>query len=864
MLTNKFTLLNQINQSQSGMKTIQLNLEANPVVMHRLKLNGITLNNSFERQESNVSNSSSSEPGSATKRKSSLLPSFARLRQLAMGKKVADDPKTPRPMVRRASTFSTAAFVPPFQELPKKDDYTCPKLKQFQKWLYIAMEEPNSSLIARIIFLLVFLGILFTIFDTIVETAVATEIPHQLTYVELAISICFIVEFFLRLVSSTAFGEPLIRFFMKTYNIIDLIAIVPFFVELATEDMGIKSLRVIRMIRLVRIARIFKMSRYITGTLTFIDGLRKSLASLGFLIFLVFFLDATFATAFYYAEAGSFWETLDESSSRTIGSLTEAMWFTMVTLSSVGYGDLTPQTILGRCIAGLFAVVGMLMFAIPVAVLGNNFQDAYTKQLEHEKIEAYKEEKFKDAQELTDAQREMRFMTERIQSIDETNDKIMELLQNSKKIYNGVARDIKHLYKSIYADEDFEDHKESKVSKDDNKSLQPEEPRSSLLSSLSGSKMSNRIQVMEKLAKARQKIKITNLFRFAAPRKSQGGDESMADGSVGDLDGTPSRRGKRPSTKGTVTFTSPLKRLATRTLNREGLVSENFVDEDEDGDGEMKNIVPISAFENDLSFKDTYSESLLAFLRQNPDFRSGRNSPRELPDRKNRKRNRTQFRIKSNSVGNENELVKYYNEKLDFLSNSILQELLFSKNNHSFEGEQEAGEGSGSPDNMNQSGKPNESKLIDSTPRIYVGRTPRPRKETRQNSIAIVPRSKSRENSSKKEQKQVRVIDAAARRKMRLEGRESQEWYRAASVLEEKEKQRKSKSFLQKTPDISFDNSLQLQKPQSYRDMKNKALGYSEKTSRKLLIDETTPSGHDESVIISPDSSISHLKKDYC
>ena len=768
----------------------------NPVVARNLKISR------YDSGSRDSITSVASSVDSRRKKSRIYLPSFSRLRQVAFAKNANE------PISKQPQSPSTS----PNENNKPTTSSVYLKFKKAQKILYLAMEEPTSSLFARIIFVLIIIGILFSTVNTIIETTRSSDSPSEIGYIETGISICFIIEFFLRMVSSTAFGEPLYKFFLSGLNIIDVVALLPFFLDFAIQDTSSGSLRAIRIIRLVRIFRIFKISRYITGTITFIDGIRRSLSSLGFLVFLIVFLDATLATVLYYVEQGS---TFDPDSVRSeITSLTEAMWVTMVTLSSVGYGDVYPRTILGKVFACLFAVVGMLMFAIPVAVLGNNFQDAYTRKLEKDKIEAYKEEKFKNnTQNLTEAQKEMYFMSERISSIDQTNEKIMELLQHSKTLYGTVARNVRHLYRSIYDEEDQLQKRESMV-REESKS-----PVHNLQN-----KMDSRIQLMEKLMKAKRKIKITNLFRgMRDPSKRT--EFSLHDSSMhceqGDFNNgemTPQRDRRRALTL------FPIKM-------REDLNTSTYIPTELHPE---RSQIPVSNYKNYMRMYDSYA----SMSPRISSIKRGRRAESLQVSRKSE-----YHHIKSSTLENENEIIRFYNENFGVLSKEMLQELLNSDLDISPSEEEEPQ--SGIVREMNNFIDKEESV----SPRILLMKSPRKGSDKTWSS-SLKTESIIVENKHRANMKKTSIFNPKQIMARKPSRDNSRMWEEADSIISELEKKGRLGNLRKpRSVSSSFSRNLQslsrFSKPMSYNDsqiLRMKVASTTDRTSRKLIGDEWVPS----------------------
>lgn len=177
-------------------------------------------------------------------------------------------------------------------------------------------------------------------------------------------------------------------------NTIDLCAIVPYFITLATvltedkeqvaaqamvqfalgkqEEKG-GSLAMLRVIRLVRVFRIFKLSRHSKGLQILGLTLKSSMRELGLLIFFLLIGIILFSSAVYYAESGT-----ERSNFK---SIPDAFWWALVTMTTVGYGDMVPLSFWGKMVGSLCAIAGVLTLALPVPVIVSNFSYFYNREM---------------------------------------------------------------------------------------------------------------------------------------------------------------------------------------------------------------------------------------------------------------------------------------------------------------------------------------------------------------------------------------------------------------------------------------------------------------------------------------------------
>ncbi|XP_008067726.1 potassium voltage-gated channel subfamily A member 6 [Carlito syrichta] len=179
-------------------------------------------------------------------------------------------------------------------------------------------------------------------------------------------------------------------------NVIDLVAIFPYFITLGTElvqqqeppaagggqnGQQAMSLAILRVIRLVRVFRIFKLSRHSKGLQILGKTLQASMRELGLLIFFLFIGVILFSSAVYFAEADD-----DDS---LFPSIPDAFWWAVVTMTTVGYGDMYPMTVGGKIVGSLCAIAGVLTIALPVPVIVSNFNYFYHRETDQEEQGQY-------------------------------------------------------------------------------------------------------------------------------------------------------------------------------------------------------------------------------------------------------------------------------------------------------------------------------------------------------------------------------------------------------------------------------------------------------------------------------------------
>lgn len=173
---------------------------------------------------------------------------------------------------------------------------------------------------------------------------------------EWIITILFSIEYIARII---AVKHPL-KYIFSFYGIIDLLSTIPKYLSIFL--LGTHSLIALRALRLMRIFRILKLARFIGESTNFARALKASKAKIAVFLLFVIILCIVLGTVMYLVES-------DQDSGFT--SIPRSVYWAIVTLTTVGYGDIAPITALGQFIASIIMIMGYGIIAIPTGIVSS-------------------------------------------------------------------------------------------------------------------------------------------------------------------------------------------------------------------------------------------------------------------------------------------------------------------------------------------------------------------------------------------------------------------------------------------------------------------------------------------------------------
>lgn len=244
-------------------------------------------------------------------------------------------------------------------------------LEKIRRRIYEILEiaEPEdrvSVVFDAFLFTLIMLNIFAVIIGSV--ESIRVNYANYLYWFKLFSIILFSGEFILRIwVSNYCFDQcSPANYFKRLFSpliFLDLLAILPFFIPAIIP----LDLRFLRIFRLFRLLRSFKIGRYSESLNALEDVLKNEKEELLVVTFIIFSLLISASSLMFYVE--------NKAQPEVFSSIPAALWWGIITLTTVGYGDIYPITTLGKFFGALIALLGIAMFALPTGIIAFGFMD---------------------------------------------------------------------------------------------------------------------------------------------------------------------------------------------------------------------------------------------------------------------------------------------------------------------------------------------------------------------------------------------------------------------------------------------------------------------------------------------------------
>jgi voltage-gated potassium channel len=202
-----------------------------------------------------------------------------------------------------------------------------------------------------ILLILILLSVILVMLESV--TSIHNRYATEFNILEWLITGLFTLEYIVRLI---AIKKPF-SYVFSFYGIIDLLSTLPKYISLFL--VGTESLIALRALRLLRVFRILKVTRFIGESNFLVKALHASRAKIAVFLFAVFILCIIFGTIMY----------LIEGEPNGFTSIPRSIYWAIVTMTTVGYGDIAPQTPLGQLLASIIMIMGYGIIAVPTGIV---------------------------------------------------------------------------------------------------------------------------------------------------------------------------------------------------------------------------------------------------------------------------------------------------------------------------------------------------------------------------------------------------------------------------------------------------------------------------------------------------------------
>uniref|UniRef100_A0A3Q4GRD3 Potassium voltage-gated channel subfamily G member 3-like n=1 Tax=Neolamprologus brichardi TaxID=32507 RepID=A0A3Q4GRD3_NEOBR len=278
----------------------------------------------------------------------------------------------------------------PEEEPPRGPEITQnPWLERMRR----TFEEPTSSLAAQ---LLASVSVLFVVISMVMLCASTlpdwTALEHNISLVSLCFLICPLWPLPCSIIEAVCIGwftaECIVHFLVsrdkwdfiqRPLNIIDLLAILPYYISVAMTSLTGENSQLqragvtLRVLRTMRIFWVIKLARHFMGLQTLGLTLRRCYREMVMLLVFVCVAMAIFSALAQLLEHG-----LDlEAGNHDYASIPAACWWVIISMTTVGYGDMYPMTVAGRVLGGLCVVSGIVLLALPITFIYHSFVQCY-------------------------------------------------------------------------------------------------------------------------------------------------------------------------------------------------------------------------------------------------------------------------------------------------------------------------------------------------------------------------------------------------------------------------------------------------------------------------------------------------------
>jgi voltage-gated potassium channel len=239
-------------------------------------------------------------------------------------------------------------------------------------------EEPWARFVDYFLIALITTNVIVVIFESMQEVYDAYSLYFDIF--EYFSVFFFTIEYVLRVWSAVESNNPRykssfkgrLRFMLSPLTLIDLVVILPFYLG---SLLGVD----LRMLRALRLLRVFRLTRYAQSMNLLLQVLRDEGPIISAALFVLLMMITVAASVTYLAE--------HKAQPEAFASIPHALWWAVVTMTTIGYGDVVPQTVIGRLCASVIGIVSVGMVALPAGILASGFNEAlHSRRKRYERL----------------------------------------------------------------------------------------------------------------------------------------------------------------------------------------------------------------------------------------------------------------------------------------------------------------------------------------------------------------------------------------------------------------------------------------------------------------------------------------------
>jgi len=300
---------------------------------------------------------------------------------------------------------------------------------------------PKDDRLSRITDILLISLISLNVLSVILETLPSLQNKYQTFFdnFEVISVIIFSIEYLARVWCSVEnlgekYSHPFwgrLRYMLSPMALIDLIVILPLY-------LGLFLPVDLRFMRVLRLLRVFKLTRYSSSMTLLLQVLADEAKSIGAALFVLCMLIIMASSLTYLAE--------HEAQPEAFSSIPAAMWWAIITMTSVGYGDVTPITIMGKVLASIISIISIGIVALPAGLLASGFSEAVRQRRAH--YEKLVEDAMEDGVITTDEQQTLKATQETLGLNPDEAELILDKRRN-KQVEKEINKTVTELEKEM-------------------------------------------------------------------------------------------------------------------------------------------------------------------------------------------------------------------------------------------------------------------------------------------------------------------------------------------------------------------------------------------------------------------------------